>query len=150
VCVLVSLVSGVIFGLGLALSGMIDPARVLGFLDVAGAWDPSLAFTMGGALLVTVPCFGIARRQLGPWAAGGFQWPTRTDIDVPLVAGAVLFGVGWGIAGFCPGPALASLGLGHAASYPLVLALLGGTLLGRALLYVGSTRMEPHAGEGIS
>ncbi len=101
-----ALIAGVMFGFGLALSQMIDPAKVIGFLDVAGNWDPSLAFVMGGALLITIPGFFISKR-LGKSITGQkFQWPTKSDIDRPLVVGAVLFGLGWGLVGYCPGPAM--------------------------------------------
>lgn len=105
----VALVAGVLFGVGLAVSGMANPGKVIGFLDLAGRWDPSLAFVMGGALLVTIPAFQLAMRSRGPLLGGTFQMPTRKDIDGRLVGGAALFGLGWGIAGFCPGPAIAGL-----------------------------------------
>ncbi|REJ73479.1 MAG: YeeE/YedE family protein [Acidobacteria bacterium] len=103
-----ALAVGALFGFGLALSGMLDPAKVIGFLDLFGDWDPSLAFVMGGALLVSTPGYLWLRRRGGPsLLAGALSWPTRTDVDRPLVLGAVLFGVGWGLVGLCPGPALA-------------------------------------------
>lgn len=102
-----ALAVGALFGAGLTLSGMLDPAKVLGFLDVAGDWDPALAFVMGGALLVTGPGYLWLRRRGGPsLLAGRLGWPTQSEIDPPLVLGAVLFGVGWGLVGLCPGPAL--------------------------------------------
>ena len=106
---LVVLCSGLLFGFGLALSGMMDPRRVQGFLDVTGTWDPTLAFVMGGALLVTVPASRYVLRLPMPLMALKFSIPKRGDIDKNLVLGAVLFGVGWGLAGLCPGPALAGL-----------------------------------------
>lgn len=109
---LVALLSGLMFGLGLGLSQMIDPQRVLGFLDVAGDWDPSLIFVLGGAVGVTVVAFRLVLRRSQPLFAEGFRLPTRTDIDRPLVLGAVLFGLGWGLGGYCPGPAIAALPLG--------------------------------------
>ncbi|MGL5812383.1 MAG: DUF6691 family protein [Aeromonas sp.] len=127
---LMSLFSGLLFGLGLALSGMVDPERVLGFLDVAGAWDPSLAFVMGGALLVFMPGYFLLvrpRRQslLGePMAAV----PAPT-LDTRLLGGAVLFGIGWGMAGICPGPALALITAGQPLIGLFVVAMVTGVLL---------------------
>ncbi len=110
--VFAALVAGVFFGVGLALSGMIDPNKVLNFLDVAGNWDPSLALVMGGALSITFIAFGIIPKRDRPLFDEKFRLPTRRDIDRPLIMGAILFGAGWGIAGYCPGPALASFGMG--------------------------------------
>jgi len=104
-----SLLSGFIFGLGLAVSQMIDPARVIGFLDVAGPWDATLLLVMGGALAVTVPGFPMILSRPHPLLAAKFSLPAKTEIDRPLICGAAIFGVGWGLAGFCPGPALAAL-----------------------------------------
>ena len=111
--------AGLIFAAGLTLGGMMDPRKVQGFLDVGalfgwgrGTWDPSLAFVMGGALLLSLLAFGAVKSQRTPWAATRFELPTRRDIDAKLVIGAILFGVGWGVAGYCPGPALASLLIG--------------------------------------
>lgn len=106
---LVSLVSGVLFGFGLSLSEMINPQRVLGFLDIAGSWDPTLAFVMGGALIVSLPAYFLARKMQQPVCSTQFHLPTSKDVDKRLVLGAVLFGAGWGLAGFCPGPALAAV-----------------------------------------
>jgi uncharacterized membrane protein YedE/YeeE len=103
------LVSGLIFGSGLVVSGMTQPEKVLGFLDILGAWDPTLAFVMAGALIVAAPGFYFARRRGRPLVAAHFRWPTRADIDRPLVAGSALFGVGWGLVGLCPGPAIVNL-----------------------------------------
>ena len=108
----VALASGLLFGLGLTVSSMIDPAKVLGFLDVAGSWDPSLAFVMAAAIPVAAIGYAVARRRGRPLVATAFQGPTATAIDRRLVTGAVLFGVGWGLVGYCPGPALAAFGLG--------------------------------------
>ncbi len=106
---------GLVFGLGLILSGMTDPAKVLGFLDLAGAWDPSLALVMGGAIAVTAPAFAWLRRRQRSLLGAPLQWPTRTTIDRRLVLGSLAFGAGWGLAGFCPGPALVSAAAGHPA-----------------------------------
>jgi len=104
-----SLVSGLLFGIGLTLSDMINPQRVLGFLDVAGSWDPTLAFVMGGALLVTFPAFHLVKKFGKPVCAAQFQIPTNKVIDTKLVTGSAMFGIGWGLVGFCPGPAIAAL-----------------------------------------
>ena len=104
-----SFAAGLLFGLGLAISGMTDPEKVLGFLDVTGDWDPSLLFVLGGAVGMTLISFRFILRRPTPLLAAEFQLPTATAIDVPLVAGAVLFGVGWGLSGYCPGPAIALL-----------------------------------------
>ena len=100
---------GLIFGVGLLISGMVQPTKVLGFLDIFGAWDPSLAVVMAAALAVYVPGFMLAGRRERPWLAGQYFLPGKSGIDLPLVAGAALFGIGWGLVGFCPGPALESL-----------------------------------------
>jgi uncharacterized membrane protein YedE/YeeE len=120
--ILVALGSGVVFGLGLAVSQMINPAKVLGFLDIAGAWDPSLAFVMAGALLV----MGIAWRIQARRAVVAAQPAPERKIDTPLVAGALVFGAGWGLVGYCPGPAIASLALLRAEPVMFVLAMLAG------------------------
>jgi len=101
--------AGLLFALGLGISGMTQPSRVLGFLDVAGAWDPSLAFVMMGALGTHLVLLRVILRRTGPIFSGRFQIPTQKDIDRPLVLGAALFGIGWGLGGYCPGPALVSL-----------------------------------------
>lgn len=97
---------GVLFGLGLIVAGMANPAKVLAFLDVAGAWDPSLALVMGGAIGVALPAFALSRRRERGWLGARFDWPRATQIDRRLLLGGALFGVGWGMAGVCPGPAL--------------------------------------------
>ncbi|MBR0795106.1 YeeE/YedE family protein [Bradyrhizobium jicamae] len=104
--IVASFICGLIFGAGLLISGMTDPQKVLGFLDIFGAWDATLAFVMGGAVAVSAVGFAIARQRSAPALAAQFRWPDRSDIDAPLVTGAVLFGIGWGLAGICPGPAL--------------------------------------------
>jgi uncharacterized membrane protein YedE/YeeE len=123
---LAALASGLLFGLGLTVSAMIDPAKVLNFLDIAGTWDPSLAFVMAAAIPVTAIGFAIARRRGKPMIDTSFRSPTTTVIDRRLVLGAILFGVGWGLVGYCPGPALAALGLGNPATWLFVAAMLSG------------------------
>lgn len=106
---LLALASGALFGLGLGVSGMLDPAKVLGFLDLSGHWDPTLAFVMGGAVLVAFPAFRWARHAQRPLLAPAFQLPMARHIDSQLITGAAVFGLGWGLGGFCPGPAVAAL-----------------------------------------
>jgi uncharacterized membrane protein YedE/YeeE len=110
---LTSLLSGLVFGLGLLVSGLANPRKVLGFLDLAGAWDPSLALVMGGAIAVGVAAFAFARRRTVSFLGVGMELPGESTIDRRLVVGSVLFGIGWGIAGLCPGPALVALGAGR-------------------------------------
>ncbi len=124
-------ICGLIFGLGLIVSGMSNPAKVLNFLDLAGTWDPSLAFVMGGAVAVTFIGYRLSLSRTGPVFAGRFQMPTATDIDAPLVAGAALFGVGWGLGGFCPGPALTALPLAATGTLVFVPCMLIGLWAGR-------------------
>ncbi len=119
-------VAGLVFGLGLLLSGMADPGKVLGFLDLAGAWDPSLAFVMAGAIGVGALAFALARRRKRSLLGDAMQLPTKTGIDRRLVAGSLLFGAGWGLAGFCPGPALVALGMGESKAIVFVAAMLAG------------------------
>jgi uncharacterized membrane protein YedE/YeeE len=121
-----SLASGALFGLGLTVSHMINPAKVLGFLDVAGDWDPSLAFVMLGALIVATPAYVLSRRLRAPLYAEEFARPGATRIDHRLIIGALLFGIGWGLVGYCPGPALASIGLGGGRTLLFAAAMLAG------------------------
>ena len=123
---LLAFVAGLVFGLGLLLSGMADPAKVLGFLDLAGAWNPSLAFVMVGAIAVGALAFALARRRTKALLGDAMQWPTATVIDRRLLVGALLFGAGWGLAGFCPGPALVALGLGESKAVVFVAAMIAG------------------------
>ncbi len=117
---------GLLFGLGLILSGMSNPGKVLGFLDLAGAWDPSLGFVMGGAIIVGLVAFQIARKRTQTFLGGALKLPTSKDIDKRLVVGSLTFGVGWGLAGFCPGPALVSLGSGQIKALIFVIAMVVG------------------------
>jgi uncharacterized membrane protein YedE/YeeE len=117
---------GLLFGLGLLTSGMANPAKVLGFLDLAGAWDPSLALVMGGAVAVGLVGFGFAGKRALSLLGAPLQVPTRRDIDRPLVLGSLGFGIGWGLAGFCPGPALVALGAGELKAAVFTLAMLAG------------------------
>ena len=129
---LFALLSGLIFGFGLIVSGMSDPAKVLNFLDVFGTWDPSLAFVMGGAIAVTAPGFAwLTRSRSRPFFDTEFRIPDRTDLDPKLMAGAVLFGTGWGIASLCPGPGFAALAIEPAKAAAFVVAMLGGMLIVR-------------------
>lgn len=120
---------GVLFGLGLAVSGMIDPAKIIAFLDVTGAWDPSLLVVMASALAVSFIGYRIALAREKPMLEPSFQLPTKTAIDRPLLLGSALFGVGWGLAGLCPGPAIAALTLAEPAIYAFIIAMLAGMLL---------------------
>ena len=121
-----ALIAGLIFGLGLIVSGMSDPSKVLGFLDLAGAWDPSLAFVMGGAIAVGTIAFSLAARRRDSLLGDVMRIPTATDIDTRLVLGGLLFGVGWGLAGYCPGPALTGLLTGGLKPTIFIIAMLAG------------------------
>jgi uncharacterized protein len=121
-----SLLAGLVFGLGLILSGMADPAKVLGFLDLSGAWDPSLALVMLGAISVGAVGFAVAQRRTVSLLGADMKLPASRRVDRRLAAGSLLFGVGWGIAGFCPGPALVALGMGEAKAAVFVVAMLLG------------------------
>ncbi len=127
------LASGTLFGAGLALGGMTDPARVRGFLDIAGDWDPTLAFVMGGAVLVMAIVWRIQRVMVRPVFADSFSLPDLSDLTPKLVGGSALFGIGWGIAGLCPGPALAALVIEPLSAAIFVVAMLAGMALVRLL-----------------
>src|SRR5258707_2396035 len=124
-----SLVCGLVFGTGLLISGMVQPTKVLGFLDIFGAWDPSLAVVMAAALAVSAPGFMLANGRSRPFFAAQSVWPTKNHIDRPLVVGAALFGVGWGLVGLCPGPALESLATLSPGIIVFVAAMAGGMAL---------------------
>ncbi|WP_040580168.1 YeeE/YedE family protein [Methyloferula stellata] len=131
--ILAALISGLIFGVGLVISQMINPAKVLNFLDVTGTWDPSLAFVMAGAIPVAALGFYLGRRRAAPVLAQSFHGPTQTKIDFRLIAGATLFGIGWGLIGFCPGPALAALQSGRHEVFIFVAAMIGGMVVFRLM-----------------
>lgn len=126
--------SGLLFGLGLCLSGLVNPAKVQAFLDVAGSWDPSLAFTMASAVLVTGLGYRFALARETPLFAGSFQIPPAGAIDRRLLAGATLFGIGWGLVGFCPGPAVAGLSLGETSAFVVVAAMFAGMAFVRQII----------------
>ncbi|MEP7316044.1 MAG: DUF6691 family protein [Sphingomicrobium sp.] len=128
------LASGTLFGAGLTVGGMVDPARVRGFLDLFGNWDPTLAFVMGGALVVMAIAWRFQARMRQPLFAERFSLPERQDLDGKLIGGAILFGIGWGLAGICPGPAIASLALVPAKVFPFIIAMVAGMALHRVTL----------------
>lgn len=119
--------TGLIFGIGLVISGMANPQKVQNFLDIFGTWDPSLAFVMGGAIAITLPGYLLIQKKLNrPLFSSAFHWPTRTDLDFNLITGSILFGIGWGLGGLCPGPALVAL----ASLSPGVLVFVAAMLFG--------------------
>ena len=126
-----ALLAGALFGAGLALSGMVDPAKVRGFLDIFGAWNPTLAFVMAGAMLPMAIAWRVRARLAAPLAERRFHLPETRAVDAPLVAGAVLFGMGWGVAGLCPGPAIADLALAPRPAAIFVLAMFAGMAVHR-------------------
>lgn len=124
-------ICGLIFGLGLLISGMANPLKVQNFLDVFGHWDPSLAFVMGGAIAITLPGYHWLGKRAKPFVTSAFHWPNRSDIDTRLIAGSSLFGVGWGLGGFCPGPALTALSFLATGTLVFVPAMLAGFVLAK-------------------
>lgn len=124
-----SFIVGLIFGIGLIFAGMTDPSKVIGFLDISGLWDPSLAFVMAGAILVGLIAFRFARNRTMNFLGGTIRLPTKNDIDKRLIVGSLLFGAGWGMAGFCPGPALVSLATGSSKAIIFVLSMIAGMAL---------------------
>ena len=134
-----SLGAGFVFGLGLWVSGMANPKKVLGFLDITGNWDASLALVMGGAVAVTVVAFRLVLKREKPLIEEKFEFPSRKDIDLPLIAGAAIFGLGWGIGGYCPGPALTAFATLSAESLAFVAAMVAGGLLHNAVSFQGGT-----------
>lgn len=131
---------GLIFGVGISISGMANPAKVLNFFDLTGTWDPSLIFVMGGALIVTFIGYRLVLRKPAPLLEERFQLPTATRLDARLLGGSALFGIGWGIAGFCPGGALPALGTGRIEVFAFVAALVLGIFAARGLMALGNAR----------
>lgn len=131
---------GLVFGIGISISGMANPAKVLNFFDVAGAWDPSLALVMGGALAVTFIGYRFVLKRPAPMLGATFQLPTRRDLDASLLGGSALFGVGWGIGGFCPGGALPAIGTGRVEVFIFIAALLAGILMANIIQASMATR----------
>lgn len=131
---------GLVFGIGIAISGMGNPAKVLNFFDLFGAWDPSLLLVMGSALVITFVGYRLVLRRPAPVLGRQFHLPTRRELDLPLVGGSALFGIGWGIAGFCPGGAIPALGSGEAAPLIFVAAMIGGILVATGLRTVSARR----------
>ena len=129
----VAFAAGALFALGLVVSGMTEPAKVIGFLSIAHHWDPSLAFVMAGAIAVYALFVRVARSRQAPAFDARFHWPTATAIDLRLVGGSVLFGIGWGLSGYCPGPALTSLATGASGTIVFVVAMLAGIAVTRAV-----------------
>lgn len=142
--ILIQFAIGLIFGLGLIVSGMSNPAKVLNFLDVggipAGTWDASLAFVMAGAIAVTFIGFRRVLKRARPFFAERFHLPTRSDIDARIIAGPAIFGIGWGLAGFCPGPALTALGFGSRSAFIYVVAMFAGMVAARFVTHVPTAR----------
>lgn len=136
---LTALLSGLVFGFGLILSGMANPAKVIGFLDLAGNWDPSLAFVMAGAIAVGAAAFYTARKRTVSFLGGAMHLPTARDIDRRLIAGSLLFGAGWGLGGFCPGPGVVALGMGETKALIFIVAMIAGMGLFEMLEHAGAT-----------
>ena len=139
-----ALIAGILFGIGMAVSGMTNTAKVQGFLDVFGAWDPTLAFVMGGGLAVASLGYRLVFRRSAPLFAETFSLPARTDIDTRLLLGAAIFGIGWGLVGYCPGPALAGLTYGYPQTLAFVPAMIVGLLLAHRVTATPSpARLRP-------
>jgi len=134
---------GLLFGVGLIVAGMTDPSKVLGFLDLAGTWDPSLALVMGGGILVGLGAFATAKKRTTTFFGGAMHLPTSTDIDKRLIGGGLLFGAGWGLAGLCPGPAIVSMGAGQPKAAVFVAAMLAGMAV-----FEGVERMQARKSAG--
>ena len=140
--IITSLIAGLVFGIGLIISGMTNPAKVLGFLDLAGLWDPSLALVMGGAIAVGVVAFQIARKRSKSLLGDPMRLPSATQVDRRLLLGGLAFGAGWGLAGFCPGPALASLASGDAKPAIFTVAMLAGMVIYELVERASALRMK--------
>jgi len=138
---LLTLISGLLFGFGLLLSGMADPAKVQNFLDLFGTWDPSLAFVMGGAIAVTMPGFWLVIRRNKPFFNNVFHLPSRTDLNARLITGSAIFGVGWGLGGFCPGPAMTALPLAAEGTLIFVATMLTGMAASKYVLQRRDSRV---------
>lgn len=141
----ISYLIGLVFGVGISISGMANPAKVLNFFDIAGIWDPSLAFVMGGALIVTFIGYRFVLKRPAPVMAATFQLPTRKDFDMPLIGGSAVFGIGWGIAGFCPGGALPALGTGRSEVFVFFAALIAGIFAAKLLQSAIANRASAEA-----
>jgi len=139
---LTSYLIGLVFGAGILISGMANPAKVLNFFDIAGTWDPSLAFVMGGALIVTAIGYKVVLKRPSPLLGASFQLPLRRDLDLSLLGGSAVFGVGWGIAGFCPGGALPALGTGRIEVLIFIIALVAGIVVARRLQAIHQSRSQ--------
>jgi len=142
---LTSYLIGLVFGAGILISGMANPAKVLNFFDIAGAWDPSLAFVMGGALIVTAIGYKVVLKRPSPLLGASFQLPRRRDFDRSLLGGSAVFGVGWGIAGFCPGGALPALGTGRIEVLIFIIALVAGIVVAKRLQAIHQSRRHRSA-----
>lgn len=142
-----TLLLGLLFGTGIAISGMINPAKVINFFDIAGSWDPSLLFVMGGALTTTLIGYRLALKQASPIFSAKFYLPTRTDIDMKLLSGAAIFGIGWGISGFCPGGAVPALGTGKTDVLIFIAALVAGILIVRLVIQPLLSTVSTRAGK---
>ena len=129
-----ALIIGAVFGIGLAIAGMLNPSKVVGFLNIFGDWDPSLAFVMGGGVLLNAIGHSFVMKRKAPIQCAAFSMPTSTNIDKPLVIGSVIFGIGWGLAGLCPGPVVASLLLNGQAMLPFFGLMIAGLLVGRIVM----------------
>ena len=143
---LTALLAGLVFGVGLIISGMVNPAKILGFLDLAGQWDPSLALVMVGAITVGSVAFAVASKRASTLFGTPMMLPSARDIEPRLIAGSLMFGIGWGLAGFCPGPALVALGAGYAKAVVFVVAMLAGMFV---FEWVERARVESAVAAGI-
>jgi uncharacterized membrane protein YedE/YeeE len=146
---LLAFVAGLVFGLGLIVAGMVNPAKILGFLDIAGKWDPSLALVMAGSIAVGLVAFALARRRTMSALGLPMQLPSESTVDARLVGGSLVFGIGWGLAGFCPGPAIVAVGAGYAKAAVFVVAMLLG-MGAFELIQRGRTRTDLTSSDATS